>query len=99
MQGNSLAARFVNAMYGLDVAVNGLLGGRPLETLSGSIGRAAWAGKRWAIYLAEPAVNILASPWQEDHCRTVAAEEQVRRALMDRFGSELVPSVLRAAGG
>lgn len=85
MIGNHPKDRLFNFFYGLDIAVNGALGGRPFETLSGSIGRSAEAGDRWALVVAEPLVNLCAHPWQRNHCRTCAAEEQTRRTLWDQY--------------
>lgn len=75
---SGVARRLFGFLVGLDEGVNALGGGEPRETLSGSIGRAAIAGKWWAVHLAQPAVNTLMRNPQ--HCQKAAADEALRRA-------------------
>lgn len=69
--------RIVNFLLGLDMGVNGLGGGLPRETISGTVGRACDAGAWWG-----PAIRfaIEVQPWFGwGHCANVAAEEAARR--------------------
>lgn len=73
-----LGERLLNFLYNDDRAINSLWGGRKNETISGTVGRAAWAGKWWAVYLAQPIVNfIMRNP---HHCAEAAAYEAAQRA-------------------
>lgn len=54
-----------------------MLGGKPTETISGSVGRAAAAGDWWAVNVGQPLVNfIMRNP---THCQDAAAVEAKRR--------------------
>lgn len=72
---NGLAARLLKFALGGDEALNGLVGGRSRETLSGSTGRALLAGKWWAPMVA----SVLDGLFGERHCAREAAKEQARR--------------------
>lgn len=74
-----LGRRLVNFALGVDEAVNGLGGGKPRETISGTVGRAQGAGLWWA----PAAVWIIEiQPWfGPGHCARQAAIEAERRRL------------------
>jgi hypothetical protein len=74
----SLLDRLRNVAYAEDEAANAALGGKPTETLSGSVGRAAAAGDWWAVHVGEPLVNWLMG--SATHCQDAAAAEARRRA-------------------
>lgn len=71
----SLMQRFINFAIGQDEALNGLGGGDPRETLSGTIGRGLERGYWWA-----PAARFVVD-WifGQGHCAAQAAKEAARR--------------------
>lgn len=72
---NGFLQRLVKFALGQDEAVNGLAGGKPRETISGTVGRAVLAGEWWAPAVAYLIDGILG----EGHCARQAAREQRRR--------------------
>lgn len=66
--------RLLNFLLGEDEALNALGGGKPRETISGTVGRALPA--QWARLLAYGIDGLLG----EGHCARQAAKEQARRA-------------------
>lgn len=73
----TLVDRIKNVAYAIDETVNALIGGQPRETISGTVGRAAAAGKWWAIHIAQPLINfIMMNP---NHCQGAAKIEGERR--------------------
>lgn len=73
----SVGKRVQNVLFGVDETVNAALGGSPRETISGTVGRAAKAGAPWAVWVAQPAVNLLMLNPQ--HCQQAAAAEAALR--------------------
>lgn len=73
----SLGKRLLNFLIGEDEAINALGGGGPEETISGTVGRAAKAGKFWAVWVLQPLINLIM--WNSEHCREAAATEAARR--------------------
>jgi hypothetical protein len=67
--------RLLNFLLGEDEALNALGGGKPRETISGTVGRADMGGKWWAFALAYMIDGLLG----EGHCARQAAKEQARR--------------------
>ena len=61
-------AYLFNIMVGIDQLGNVLIGGNPDETISSRIGRAALAGKAWAVPI-EKLINALFWFAERDHCR------------------------------
>lgn len=95
----TLHERFVNVLYALDETCNAAFGGKPIETISGTVGRAAEKGDVWAVRLAEPFVDWLMR--EPGHCRKAAAAEARRRAASDgAFGTreEAEQAAAMAAG-
>lgn len=66
----------LNFLIGEDEALNALGGGMPRETISGTVGRAVIAGRRWGPYAAYLIDGLLG----ESHCAREAAKEQARRS-------------------
>lgn len=78
---NRLQERLWKFAIGVDIAINGLLGGHHRETLSGSAGRAHYqAGKWWGRY-AVGAIDLI---FGRGHCWTEMANEDHRRRLEGR---------------
>lgn len=79
-----IGKRLLNSLDAEDEAVNSLFGGSPQETISGTVGRAAEAGKWWAIHVAQPIINLGAFvvAGQRRHCQQIAAAEAARRAAL-----------------
>lgn len=72
-----LKDRVRNVAIGVDETANALVGGKPNETISGTVGRAAQAGDWWALNVGQPLVNwLMGSP---THCQDTAAAEAKRR--------------------
>jgi hypothetical protein len=67
--------RLIDFLIGEDEAFNALGGGKPRETISGTVGRAVLAGSWWAKYAAYGIDGLLG----EGHCARVAASEALRR--------------------
>lgn len=76
-----IGKRLVNVLDAEDEAVNALWGGSPQETISGTVGRAAQAGKWWAVHIARPLINLIMCNPQ--HCQQIAAVEAARRAALE----------------
>lgn len=74
----SLWTRIVGVFYAEDEAINAAAGGKPTETISGTIGRAAAKGAWWAKWFAQPLVNLIMRNPQ--HCQQAAAAEAARAA-------------------
>lgn len=74
-----LRDRVRNVAIGVDETANALVGGKPNETISGTVGRAAAAGDWWAVNVGQPLVNwLMNSP---THCQDTAAAEAKRREV------------------
>lgn len=92
--GNGILQRLFRVAVAEDEAANAAVGGDFRETLSGSIGRAAEAGKPWAVKVAQPVVNALAfavtrivtGTGQTQHCQGQAAKEAAMRAARTAAG-------------
>lgn len=78
---DGLGKRIVNVLYNLDRAVNSAWGGRRDESISGTVGRAAEAGKWWAVDIAQPVINAIMF-LQPNHCQVAAADEGATRAAL-----------------
>ena len=78
--------RVLNTLLGLDETLNTLFGGRPRETVSGTIGRAVllFSPPWWA----KPAAWVVDGVFGRHHCATQALIEQKRRS--DELGSRSV---------
>lgn len=72
-----MTGRVHKILLAVDELGNALLGGLPRETVSGTVGRAAAKGSRWAIYLAAPFLDFL---FGKRHCAQQAIIEAARRA-------------------
>jgi len=72
-----LPQRLLNVLLGLDETLNTLLGGRPRETVSGTIGRAA-SGLR-PPWWAKAAAWVVDGVLGQHHCAMQAIYEQQRR--------------------
>lgn len=68
----SLLDRLLNTAIAEDEALNALGGGKPTQTLSGTVGRAAIADKGWAVNVVEPFLDGI---FGRGHCRRQAAKE------------------------
>lgn len=68
-------SRLINFLIGQDEALNAIGGGKPRETISGTVGRAVIEGAWWA-WIAAYAIDGLLG---EGHCARVAAAEAKRR--------------------
>jgi hypothetical protein len=68
-----LGRRIVNFLLGEDEAINSLWGGSPKESISGTVGRAAEGGKWWAVWIAQPLINLIM--FNPRHCQEAAAAE------------------------
>lgn len=72
-----LAERLENILTALDEVGNSLAGGKPRETISGTVGRACRSRLWWGPILR---AVIEAMPWfGRGHCERQAATEQARR--------------------
>lgn len=69
----SFGSRVFNFFLDEDKALNGLGGGNPNQTISGTCGRALAAHKWWAPY-AVAVINTIFF-WQPNHCQNAAAAE------------------------
>lgn len=63
--------RLLGFLIGEDEALNALGGGKPTQTISGTVGRAVIAGKWWGPLLAYGIDGLFG----EGHCARVAARE------------------------
>lgn len=72
----NLSTRVYNFFNDLDKGLNTLGGGKPNQTISGTLGRGLVAHKWWA-YALVPVVNFFAYliAHQADHCQNAAIEE------------------------
>lgn len=77
--------RIINVLLGLDETVNAVLGGRPRETISGTIGRALSDPKQQ--YWAQPARVIVDGVLGQGHCATNAKVELERRTADAAVGA------------
>ena len=77
--------RLLNIALGLDESLNAVFGGRPQESVSGTIGRALLA-KAWWAPAAAWIVNGLLGP---THCQTAATVENARREADAKAGDPL----------
>ena len=50
------------------------------ETMSSNAWRMEQQGRMWGKF-ARPFIDLLASPWQKDHCRSAFFEERLHRQL------------------
>lgn len=71
----SLLDRLLNVAVAEDEAANALVGGKPRETISATIGRARQAGAWWA----PAAAAVVDGLFGAGHCARMAAVEQARR--------------------
>lgn len=71
--------RIVNILIGIDETLNAVFGGRPRETVSGTIGRAYLRHEEWA----PAAMWIVDHIFGKGHCLKQANLESLRRALGD----------------
>ena len=71
-------SRIINVLLGIDQTVNALLGGRPRETISGTVGRALtqFAPPLWA----KVAGFLIDGVLGKHHCIQQARIEAIRRA-------------------
>ncbi|HKT53689.1 MAG TPA: hypothetical protein VJP88_04515 [Caulobacteraceae bacterium] len=69
--------RGLNIAVAVDELGNAIIGGKPRETISGTVGRAAEAGDWIAEHIEEPAINALMG--NPEHCQEQAAIEEARR--------------------
>lgn len=74
--------RLINFLIGEDEALNALGGGKPRETISGTVGRAVIAGAWWAKPLAYGVDGLLG----EGHCARQAAKEAALRSADKGIG-------------
>lgn len=72
--------RLINVLVGLDEALNSLFGGKPTETVSGTVGRALMKlpPPAWAVI----ASSIIDLAFGRGHCVFNAAVEQNRRSKL-----------------
>jgi hypothetical protein len=68
--------RVLRVLIAIDETANTVFGGKPTETISGTVGRAAQAGSPWATRLAAPLVDAL---FGAGHCWRQATAEALRR--------------------
>ena len=69
--------RLLNAMIAVDQFLNAVLGGRPNETISGTIGRACAEPK--PPWWAKPAEGFVDWLFWKGHCAETAVAEDARR--------------------
>jgi hypothetical protein len=73
----NLLGRLFGAAVGLDEAGNALGGGKPTETVSGTIGRGLISKKFWA----KPTAALIDAIFGKGHCAAAAANEAAHRAI------------------
>lgn len=71
-----MIGRLINFLLGQDESLNALGGGKPRETISGTVGRGVIDGKWWAPWLAYAIDGLFG----DGHCARAAASEALRRA-------------------
>lgn len=76
-------SRIINVLVALDQTANAVLGGRFDETISGTIGRALAAGRRWA----RIARFLVDGVFGQGHCARQARYEAAVRASKPPFSN------------
>ena len=74
----------LNVAIALDQVLNALRGGSPDETLSAAAWRTEQEGRILG-RIFRPLIDLLASPWERDHCRTAFESERLRRHLPKEY--------------
>ena len=77
-----LTQRLISVATALDELVNAVFGGKPGETISGTIGRAC--EKFSPPWWAKPARFVTDAFFGKNHCADVAAKEALRRAVTEK---------------
>ena len=74
----------LNVAIALDQLGNALRGGSPDETLSAAAWRTEQEGRILG-RIFRPLIDLLARPWERDHCRTAFESERLKRHLPKEY--------------
>ena len=74
----------LNVAIALDQLGNALRGGSPDETLSAAAWRTEQEGRILG-RIFRPLIDLLARPWERDHCRTAFESERLQRHLPKEY--------------
>ena len=82
-----MTKRLLNVLIALDQLIYVLITlgkGSPDETLSAAAWRTEQEGKFFG-RIFRPLIDLLARPWESDHCRTAFESERMRRHLPKEY--------------
>jgi hypothetical protein len=84
---NRLKKYLLNVAIALDQLANALRGGAPDETLSAAAWRTEQKGRVLG-RIFRPAIDLLAKPFERDHCRKSYESERTARHLPGEYQNE-----------